>query len=146
MVEIISAGGIIINRHYQIALVQNRKGYWGFPKGHIEEGESPIQAAKREIYEEAGISHLELVEDLGFVKHMKPGHPEYEHTNGIKYIRLYLFKSDQKDISPTDEEMDISKWTRIDKVLENLRYKEDKEFFLKNLDKIKRVAKRLIES
>ncbi|MFO8020170.1 MAG: NUDIX domain-containing protein [Promethearchaeia archaeon] len=145
MVEIISSGGIVINRHNQIALVQNRKGYWGFPKGHIEEGENPIQAAKREIYEEAGITHLELIKELGTVKHMKPGHSEYKHTNGIKYIQLFLFKSNQNKISPTGKEMENSKWTNMDKVLKNLRYKEDKEFFRRNLNKIKREAKRRTE-
>ncbi|MGV9173657.1 MAG: NUDIX domain-containing protein [Promethearchaeia archaeon] len=146
MVEIISSGGIIINRNHQVALVQNRKGYWGFPKGHIEEGETALQAAKREIYEEAGITQLDLIRKLGLLKHMKPGHPDYQRTGGIKYIVLFLFKSEQKEISPTGEEMDISSWVKMDEVLQKLRYKEDKVFFRKYLSEIKRIAKTLSQS
>lgn len=32
------------------------KGHWGFPKGHVESGESEKQTAEREILEETGIS------------------------------------------------------------------------------------------
>lgn len=30
-------------------------GNWGFPKGHVEAGESDVQAAQREVMEETGI-------------------------------------------------------------------------------------------
>ena len=36
-------------------LVQERNGNWGFPKGHIEAGESRRQTALREIREETGL-------------------------------------------------------------------------------------------
>ncbi len=43
----------------QFLLVLNKKpgakGHWGFPKGHIEEGENEYQTAAREIYEETGL-------------------------------------------------------------------------------------------
>ena len=37
-------------------LVQERNGNWGFPKGHIEAGESRRQTALREIREETGLA------------------------------------------------------------------------------------------
>lgn len=37
------------------------KGYWGFPKGHIEEHEQALEAATREIKEETGIDQLEFI-------------------------------------------------------------------------------------
>ena len=143
MVEIISAGGIIINHKAQVALVQNRKGYWGFPKGHIEKGETPLEAAKREIFEEAGISKLKMIKKLGILEHMKPSNLEYKKTKGIKYIVLYLFKSPQEEISPTDDEMKLSKWIHIENVLKKLRYEEDQEFFFFFIGEIKRYATQL---
>ena len=35
------------------------------PKGHIEPGESPTEAALREVREESGLAHLEVLADLG---------------------------------------------------------------------------------
>ncbi len=40
-------------------LVFNKKGdasgHWGFPKGHIEDGETELECAAREIFEETGL-------------------------------------------------------------------------------------------
>lgn len=36
-------------------LLQYEKGYWDFPKGHLEEGETALEAAQRELHEETGI-------------------------------------------------------------------------------------------
>ncbi len=35
------------------------KGIWSIPKGEIDEGESPLEAAKREFYEETGCDWLD---------------------------------------------------------------------------------------
>lgn len=56
-----AAGGIVIDSN-KVLLVRNRKSeyvddpksFWGFPKGHMEEGETPKDAAKREVSEETG--------------------------------------------------------------------------------------------
>lgn len=39
----------------QILLIATQAGRWQLPKGHIEEGESPEQAAVREVREETGV-------------------------------------------------------------------------------------------
>ena len=39
-----------------------RSGRWGFPKGHNEAGESPVETARREIFEETGIKKLKFIE------------------------------------------------------------------------------------
>lgn len=48
---------------WEVFLVHNRNGpFWGFPKGHAEEGETPLEAAERELFEETGFSIIELLE------------------------------------------------------------------------------------
>ncbi len=52
-----SAGIIPFNtKTKRFLLLHYPAGHWGFPKGHIEEGETDIDAAKREMKEETGLS------------------------------------------------------------------------------------------
>ena len=56
-----AAGGVVVDNN-KVLLVKNKKSeyvddpksFWGFPKGHMEEGETPKDAAKREVSEETG--------------------------------------------------------------------------------------------
>ncbi len=41
-------------------LIRDSYRNWGFPKGHLEEGEAPAAAALREVQEETGLAALEL--------------------------------------------------------------------------------------
>ena len=72
-----AAGGIVLSED-KILLVKNKKGdtsthsepWWGYPKGHLEEGEKPSEAAVREVFEETGLAaragELAIVFDNGF--------------------------------------------------------------------------------
>lgn len=53
MVE--GAGGVVVNDVGDVLLIRHRNGSWVFPKGHIEAGESKVDAAVREVEEEAGV-------------------------------------------------------------------------------------------
>ena len=65
----LSAGGVIYRRRpgdgLQLLIIKDSYGNWGFPKGHIEEGESPPEGALRECREETGLQELRVVEHLG---------------------------------------------------------------------------------
>ena len=69
--EQIAAGGIVLSQN-KILLVKNKKGdssadsepWWGYPKGHLEEGEKPSEAAVREVYEETGFLVKNIVHGI----------------------------------------------------------------------------------
>ena len=61
-----SAGAIIFKKEGAgilfLVIYSARNKIWGFPKGHIEAGESEKEAAIREIKEEAGLEGLSFIE------------------------------------------------------------------------------------
>lgn len=61
--EEVSAGGIVFRRdggRTLFLLIRDPYRHWGFPKGHLEDGEEPSAAALREVGEETGVGALEL--------------------------------------------------------------------------------------
>ena len=46
----------IINNQIKYLLIQNHKGTYGFPKGHMENNETEIETALREVKEEVGVN------------------------------------------------------------------------------------------
>lgn len=61
--EEVSAGGIVFRRDGErtlYLLIRDSYHNWGFPKGHLEDGEAPEQAALREVGEETGLEVLEV--------------------------------------------------------------------------------------
>ena len=58
-VVLFNSGKVLLLRHSSIS---SRGGHWDFPKGHIEDGESEIQTALRELEEETGIAHTNVID------------------------------------------------------------------------------------
>ena len=61
----VSAGGIVFRRPPEeedprFLLIRDSYDNWGFPKGHLEDGESPAEAARRETIEETGLNQVVL--------------------------------------------------------------------------------------
>ncbi len=52
---ILGAGGVLFNDKREVLLIRDRQGYWCFPKGHVDAGETLEQTALREVEEETGI-------------------------------------------------------------------------------------------
>ena len=58
-----SAGGVVyrvVDGSPLYLLIRDSYRNWGFPKGHVEQGELPDGAALREVSEETGLSDLAL--------------------------------------------------------------------------------------
>ena len=70
-----SAGAVVVDEGTCLLI---RRGHeWAFPKGHIEKGEGPGDAARREVREETGIE-IALDDGLGFTRY------EFKSNNGTR--------------------------------------------------------------
>jgi bis(5'-nucleosidyl)-tetraphosphatase len=126
-----SAGGIVINKNGQILIVkQDDPSSWSLPKGHIKKEENPLDTAKREIYEESGISQLIFLSDLGSYKRYKMLPDRTDDISEEKTIFMFLFKTDQSTLHPIHSESKEARWIEIKDVTNLLTHHKDKEFFL----------------
>lgn len=57
-----SCGAIVYRKHHgntEILLIKHiNSGHWSFPKGHVEQGETEVETALREIKEETSLDVL----------------------------------------------------------------------------------------
>lgn len=81
-------------------LIHDRHGNWGFPKGHLERGEDPGEAARREVAEEAGLEDLRLHASLGSIDWFFRHRGRRIH----KYCHFFLFESREGTAVPQADE------------------------------------------
>ena len=130
MVESRSAGGVVLNRDGKVLVVSQHGTSWSLPKGHIDAGEDPLTAAKREIYEESGIRDLELVRELGSYQRHKIGLEGADDRSELKSITMFLFRTNQDALHPKDPHNPEARWVPKSQVPSLLTHAKDKSFFL----------------
>ncbi len=126
-----SAGGVVLNPKGEVLVVSQHGNSWSLPKGHIEAGEVALVAAKREIYEESGVTELEFVKDLGTYQRHRISKLGTDDVSELKTITLFLFTTAQTSIKPVDPENPEARWVSVDDVVNLLTHPADKDFFLK---------------
>lgn len=131
-----SAGGVVINTNGDILVISQHGTTWSLPKGHIEEGENKLEAAKREIHEESGISQLEFIRELGSYQRYRIGKNGEEDMSEFKTIYIFLFRTKETLLKPIDPENPEARWVKKEEVVNLLTFPKDKEFFLEVKDKI----------
>jgi 8-oxo-dGTP pyrophosphatase MutT (NUDIX family) len=125
-----SAGGIILNPLNEVAVVSQRGDSWSLPKGHVDPGETPQQAAEREVAEETGITQLAFIRELGSYERYRIGKDgKGEDASELKRIHMFLFKTLQQALAPTDPLNPEARWIPINEVTDILTHPKDKEFF-----------------
>ena len=124
-----SAGGVVLNKKGEVLIVNQYGSSWSLPKGHIEEGEEILEAAKRETYEESGIRNLTYVKDLGKYTRYRIGLNGKNDESELKEIHMFLFKTDEMILNPIDPNNPEARWVLPEKVCEFLTHEKDKQFF-----------------
>ncbi|MDR1952700.1 MAG: NUDIX domain-containing protein [Elusimicrobiota bacterium] len=133
MLKEFSAGAVIYkikdNKVLFCLVFSNRNHLWGFPKGHIENGETEIEAAAREIFEEAGIKDLEFID--GFrIEEIYEADGRLPETIGKKIEKhsiYFLAKTLSGFVCKNiDAEIKKTNWFVFDEAFEKLKFVSQK--------------------
>jgi ADP-ribose pyrophosphatase YjhB (NUDIX family) len=112
----VTAGGVVINQQGMVLVVDQHGTSWSLPKGHIDPGEGPLEAAVREIMEESGITELQLISPLGAYGRYKIGQNSKDDKSEWKVLLFFLFKTKQNDLKPRDPHNPQARWVHPDQV------------------------------
>lgn len=132
--EEISAGGIIV-KDARVVIVAQGKHSFSLPKGHLKQGETILEGAYREIYEECGLKK----DDLVFVKKCAPYKRTNMHNDKLKELHFFVFTTTKEELKPVDPANPKAMWIPIDEVVTHLGIPQDKEFFESNKEELKKI-------
>jgi ADP-ribose pyrophosphatase YjhB (NUDIX family) len=123
-----SAGGLVVDRsgpEGRAVLIGKRdrsdRLVWSLPKGHVEQGESRIQAAVREVAEETGISGV-VIAELGTIDYWFVASGRRIH----KTVHHYLLEAIGGDLSANDVEVEEVAWIPLSEVTSRMEYEDER--------------------
>ena len=127
-----TSGGIVFRltadkKDIEILLIQDSKGRWTIPKGHIEPGETAKMTARREIEEETGLRNFDVLMWLGKI------HFKYRRTDKLVLMttQIYLVQSLDAREMPTGEKwMKGIQWFSFNQALDLIEYEDIEKLML----------------
>jgi 8-oxo-dGTP pyrophosphatase MutT (NUDIX family) len=106
-----SAGGVVFRldgREPLFLLIRDSYQNWGFPKGHVEHGERPQDAAVREVGEETGLGDLTVRGSIDTINWFFRFRGQLIH----KYCHFYLIETVESETCPQRAEgITACRWT-----------------------------------
>jgi ADP-ribose pyrophosphatase YjhB (NUDIX family) len=127
-VEETSAGGVVLDLAADppaVALIarhdRRSRLLWSLPKGHVEEGETPEQAALREVFEETGLLGR-IVAPLGIIDFWFVVEDKRIH----KTVHHFVIEAIGGELSDADLEVEAVEWIPYDQVVRRLAYGDER--------------------
>ena len=130
-VDEVSAGGLVVDSTGKLGLLIGRRDLkdatgkrilWSLPKGHIEEGETPEEAALREVQEETGIVSV-IEKSLGVIDFWFMAGGKRIH----KTVHHYLFRESGGLLAAQESEVDEVAWFPLAEIVDRLAYPDEKK-------------------
>ena len=121
-----SCGAIIIKDNKVLVIKQNI-GFYGFPKGHVEEGETEEETAIREVKEE---TNLDIIINSNYRYETK----YFAKEDVLKKVVFFVATTNNTDVLCDNNEVSEARWLDIDEAINILSY-DDLKDILRNVKK-----------
>ncbi len=122
-----SAGGVVlrtIDGVVHALVIKDPYKKWGLPKGHAEDGESPVETALREVREETGLDDLTLGPELVTIDWFFRARGLQIH----KFTTFFLMYSDQgRPVPEREEGITRCEWVPLERAHERISYDNARE-------------------
>ncbi len=112
----ITASGLVIKDGKALLIFHPYIKQWFQPGGHIDDGEGPIEAAIREVFEETGVvceSLNEFLHPIDIDLHEIPANPKKSEGAHLHLDLLFVLKVIEERDSPEDIQME---WVPFDQI------------------------------
>jgi 8-oxo-dGTP pyrophosphatase MutT (NUDIX family) len=110
------------SKQWQVLLVQHHSGYWAFPKGHQELGETPLETAERELFEETGLNVETYLSTEAYSEHYFFRHHQ-ELIN--KKVDYFIAKVSGKVVLQ-QEEIQACQWLPLNEAVKQITFEAGK--------------------
>jgi 8-oxo-dGTP pyrophosphatase MutT (NUDIX family) len=122
-----SAGGVVVRGEQVVVIVPTRRAADGsrvlaLPKGHVDPGETPIEAATREVREETGL----VAEPIRALGESRYWYRRDGRTIG-KTVQFFLFEHVGGDTADHDDEVEEVRWISLQEALSTLSHSAERE-------------------
>ena len=137
-VDEVSAGGLVVDTtgtmglligRYDLKDETGKRVLWSLPKGHIEEGETPEQAAIREVAEETGITST-ITKSLGVIDFWFMAGGKRIH----KTVHHFMFTEVGGTLLAQESEVDEVSWFPLSEIVDRLAYPDEKKLIARTAE------------
>jgi bis(5'-nucleosidyl)-tetraphosphatase len=136
MVNEMSCGAVVYHNdlgRLRFVVIRQRNGrHYGFPKGHMENGETELQTAYREIKEETGL-------EVRIIPNARAETTYSPRFMVRKKVIYFLAEAEHENAVAQPEEVSDIMWLDEDDVMKTLTYNNDKDVFRLLVDHLKHV-------
>ncbi len=123
-----SCGAIVYRKYHgntEILLIKHiNSGHWSFPKGHVESGETEVETAIREIWEETAV-HVIIDPTFRETVSYSP------RKDTMKVVVYFLAKAKNVDFHRQEDEIAEIRWVDISYAANILSYENDRNIVAK---------------
>jgi 8-oxo-dGTP pyrophosphatase MutT (NUDIX family) len=145
-VEQRSAGGAVFRESggkLQVVIILTAaERRWQIPKGIIDPGETPEQAAVREVREESGVE-AEIVDTITTTDYWFSFRLEGVMRRIHKFVDFYLMRYTGGDTADHDDEVIEARWVDVDKAVAMLEFDQERNVVSAGAEKLKKVQLKL---
>lgn len=110
---------IFTTKPRQYLLLHYPSRHWDFPKGHLEKGETNMDAARREVREETGLSKVEVLP--GFTHAFDYEYRRSDRTRVHKTVTFFLARASTHKVRISHEHRDFA-WLPYEQAVDRVTY------------------------